>query len=99
MVVFKNKNPTESNPETHALAVVSSCLSHRVQSPIRQTPVLWQMVTVCLSGKFSEVRWDLTRPGGGFESLPWTASSVDVFGVNSGETVSAREGRGTPDGA
>lgn len=56
------------------------------------------MVTVCLSGKFSEVRWGLTRPGGGSESLPWIVSSVGVFGVDSGETVSAHVGCGT-DGA
>lgn len=70
----------------------------RIQSPVRETSVLRQMVTVCLSGKFSEVRWDLTRPGGGSESLLWTVSSVGVFAVDSGETVSARVGRGL-DGA
>ena len=72
--------------------------SCRIQSPVRETSVLRQMVTVCLSGKFSEVRWDLTQPGGGSESLLWTMSSVGVFGVDSGETVSAHVGRG-PDGA
>lgn len=72
--------------------------SRRIQSPVRETSVLRQMVTVCLSGKFSEVKWDLTRPGGGSESLLWTMSSVGMFCVDSGETVSARVGRG-PDGA
>ena len=57
------------------------------------------MVTVCLFGKFSEVGWDLIHPRGGFESLPRTVSSVDVFGVDSGEMVSVRVGRSATDGA
>lgn len=57
------------------------------------------MVTICLFGKFSEVGWGLIRPGGGFESLPRTVSSVDVFGVNTGEMVSVRVGRSATDGA